>query len=264
MTGRVTFVGAGPGAADLITLRGAAALAAADVVVWAASLVHPDMLGHARPGARIVDSAELTLESTVDIYRAAARHGQHVVRLHSGDPALWGALQEQLDACARLDLPVEVVPGVSAFSAVAAAAGRELTVPRVAQSVVLTRLSGGKTPMPERESVREFARHGTTMAVFLSAARTRQLAEELLAGGYPADTPAIVGYRVSWPDELLLRATVGTLAGTVREHKLWKHTLFLIGPALATGGTRSHLYHPGHFHGYRRADPAARKALRDG
>jgi precorrin-4/cobalt-precorrin-4 C11-methyltransferase len=261
---KVTFVGAGPGAADLITLRGAAALAAADVVVWAASLVHPDVLGHARPGARIVDSTELTLESTVDIYRSAAEHGEHVVRLHSGDPALWGALQEQLDACAELDLPAEVVPGVSAFSAVAAAAGRELTVPRVAQSVVLTRLEGGKTPMPERESVREFARHGTTMAVFLSAARTRALAEELLAGGYPEDTPVIVGYRVSWPDELLLHCTVGTVAETVREHKLWKHTLFLIGPALATGGTRSHLYHPGHFHGYRRADPVARKALRDG
>jgi precorrin-4/cobalt-precorrin-4 C11-methyltransferase len=118
--------------------------------------------------------------------------------------------------------------------------------------------------MPAGESVAEFARHGTTMAVFLSAARTRQLADELLAGGYPPQTPVVVAYRVSWPDELVFSATVETLADSVRAHKLWKHTLFLVGPALAAAGTRSHLYHPGHFHGYRRADPAARKALRDG
>ncbi|HEY2674244.1 MAG TPA: precorrin-4 C(11)-methyltransferase [Rugosimonospora sp.] len=264
MPGRVTFVGAGPGAADLITVRGADALAAADIIVWAASLVHPDVLRYARPDARIVDSTELTLESTVDIYRQAAAQDLHVVRLHSGDPALWGAMQEQLDECGRLGLSTEVVPGVSAFSAAAAAIQRELTVPEVAQSVVLTRLGGGKTPMPAGESVAEFARHGTTMAVFLSAARTRQLADELLAGGYPPQTPVVVAYRVSWPDELVFSATVETLADSVRAHKLWKHTLFLVGPALAAAGTRSHLYHPGHFHGYRRADPAARKALRDG
>jgi len=264
VNGRVTFVGAGPGAADLITVRGADALRAADIVVWAASLVHPDMLRYAGPAAQIVDSAALTLESTVDIYRRAAAEGLHVVRLHSGDPALWGAVQEQLDACAELGLPTEVVPGVSAFSAAAAAVGRELTVPEVAQSVVLTRLGGGKTPMPPGESVAQFARHGTTMAVFLSAARTRQLVEELTEGGYPPDTPVVVAYRVSWPEELIVRATIATLAETVRAHKLWKHTLFLVGPALAATGTRSHLYHPGHFHGFRRADPAARKALRHG
>jgi precorrin-4/cobalt-precorrin-4 C11-methyltransferase len=263
-TGRVTFVGAGPGAADLITVRGADALRAADIIVWAASLVHPDVLGYAGPDAQIVDSAELTLESTVDIYRRAVAERLHVVRLHSGDPALWGALQEQLDACARLGLSTEVVPGVSAFSAAAAAVQRELTVPEVAQSVVLTRLGGGKTPMPARESVAGFARHGTTMAVFLSAARSRQLADELLAGGYSPDTPVVVAYRVSWPDELTFSCTVATLAESVRARKLWKHTLFLVGPALAAAGTRSHLYHPGHFHGYRRADPRARRVLRDG
>jgi precorrin-4/cobalt-precorrin-4 C11-methyltransferase len=262
MTGRVTVVGAGPGAADLITVRGAKAIESADIVVWAASLVHPDVLSYARDGAEIVDSAELTLESTVDVYRRAAADSLHVVRLHSGDPALWGAMQEQLDACAALGLAVEVVPGVSSFSAAAAAAQRELTVPEVAQSVILTRLEGGKTPMPAGESVAGFARHGTTMAVFLSAARARQLAAELLAGGYDTDTPVVVGYRVTWEDEMVLRCTVGTLAETVREHKLWKHTLFLVGPALAAQGTRSHLYHPGHFHGFRKADQAARKALR--
>ncbi len=263
MSGRVTFVGAGPGAADLITVRGANALAAADVVVWAASLVHSDVLAYAGPSAQTVDSTTLTLESTVDIYRRAAVDGLHVVRLHSGDPALWGALQEQLDACTGLDLVMEVVPGVSSYAAAAAAVGRELTVPEVAQSVVLTRLGGGKTPMPAGESMAGFARHGTTMAVFLSAARSRQLADELAAGGYPPDTPVLVAYRVSWPDELLLWCTVATLEDTVKAHRLWKHTLFLVGPALAAAGTRSHLYHPGHFHGYRRAEPQARARLRE-
>lgn len=260
--GSVAFVGAGPGAADLLTFRAAAAIAAADIVIWASTLVHPDVLAHARPDAEVVDSAELTVEQVLPHYQRAAEQGLAVARVHSGDPALWGAIQEQIDRCRQLGLQVAIVPGVSAFSAVAAAAGRELTIPAVAQSVVLTRLGGGKTPMPPGERVRDFARHGTTMAVFLSAARSGQLAAELAEGGYPPDTPVVIGYRVSWPDELVLRCTLATLAETVREHRLWKHTLFLVGPALAAVGARSHLYHPGHFHGRRRADPAARRALR--
>lgn len=259
---KVTFIGAGPGAADLLTLRGAAAIAAADVVIWAASLVHPDVLRHARVGARVVDSAALTLEQTLELYEEALRSGLKVARIHSGDPSLWGALSEQLEACARLGLETEVVPGVSAFTAAAAAVRQELTIPEVAQSVILTRLEGGKTPMPPRESIRAFAAHGTTMAVFLSAARSGQLARELIAGGYTGETPAVVAYRVTWPDELVLRCTVGTLEETVKQHRLWKHTLFLVGEALAAQGNRSHLYHPGHFHGFRRADPVARKGLR--
>lgn len=260
--GKVTFVGAGPGAADLITVRGAAAIAAADVVVWASSLVHPDVLTCARPDARVVDSAALPLEQVVTLYEEAAREGLHVARVHSGDPTLWGAVQEQLERCAALGLATEIVPGVSSFTAVAAAVQRELTVPEVAQSVVLTRLEGGKTPMPPGETVCEFAAHGTTMALFLSAARSAQLQDELLAGGYPPQTPCVVGYRVSWEDELVVRCRLDELAATVRAHKLWKQTLVLVGPALASGGTRSHLYHPGHFHGHRRADPAARRTLR--
>jgi precorrin-4/cobalt-precorrin-4 C11-methyltransferase len=261
--GKVTIVGAGPGAADLLTFRAAKAIAEADVVIWAASLVQPGVLEHARPDAEIMDSAGMPLEDVVAVYERAAREGLKVARIHSGDPALWGGTQEQVDRCAELGVEVEIVPGVSSFSAVAAAAGRELTVPEVAQSVVLTRLGGGKTPMPPGEEVREFARHGTTMAVFLSAARSGQLAAELLEGGYPTDTPVVVAHQVTWPEELLLRCTVGTLEQTVKAHRLWKHTLFLVGPALSASGTRSHLYHPGHFHGFRRADPAARRALRD-
>ncbi|WFE97912.1 precorrin-4 C(11)-methyltransferase [Micromonospora sp. WMMD987] len=261
-TGKVWFVGAGPGAADLLTLRAARVIAAADVVVWAASLVHADVLAHARPDAEIVDSSQLPIEGVLPLYRRAAAERLTVARIHSGDPALWGAVQEQLDLCRALDLAVEIVPGVSSFTAVAAIVGRELTIPEVAQSVILTRLEGGKTPMPAGERVRDFARHGTTMALFLSAARAGQAQTELLAGGYPADTPVVVAYQATWPDELVVRCALGDLAATVKEHRLWKHTLFLVGPALAASGTRSHLYHPGHFHTFRRAEPTARAELR--
>jgi precorrin-4/cobalt-precorrin-4 C11-methyltransferase len=236
---KVWFVGAGPGAADLLTLRAAGVIAAADVVVWAASLVHPDVLAHARPGAEIVDSAALPLEGVRPLYERALA-------------------QDLVELC----LAHETVPGVSAYAAVAAIAGRELTVPGVAQSVILTRLGGGKTPMPPREELSALAGHGTTMAVFLSAARSGQLQAELLSGGYPPDTPVLVAYQATWPDELLAECTVATLAETVRAHKLWKHAVFLIGPALGASGSRSHLYHPGHFHGFRKADPAARRDLR--
>ncbi|MGR8011287.1 precorrin-4 C(11)-methyltransferase [Streptomyces hypolithicus] len=261
-TGKVTFVGAGPGAADLLTFRGARAIADADVVIWAASLVQAEILEHAREGAEILDSAAMSLEDVVAVYERALRDALKVARVHSGDPALWGGTQEQVDRCTALGLDVEIVPGVSSFSAVAAIAQRELTIPEVAQSVILTRLGGGKTPMPPGEEVREFARHGTTMAVFLSAARSGQLTTELLEGGYPTDTPVVIAYQVTWPEELVLRCTIATLEETVKEHKLWKHTLFLVGPALSASGTRSHLYHPGHFHGFRRADRTARAALR--
>jgi precorrin-4 C11-methyltransferase len=244
-------------------VRGARRIAEADVVLWAASLVAPECIReHAGADAELIDSSRLTHEQAVEIFRRAERDRLKVARVHSGDPSLWGAVQEQHDACTRMDLEVEIVPGVPAFTAAAAVVGRELTVPEVAQSVILTRLEGGKTPMPEGEQVREFARHGTTMALFLSAARAGQLADELREGGYPEDTPVLVAYKVSWPDELILRTTLAELEPTVKQHKLWRHTLFLVGPFLNAGGTRSRLYHAGHFHTYRRADPQARRALR--
>ncbi|MHA6805262.1 precorrin-4 C(11)-methyltransferase [Salinifilum ghardaiensis] len=264
VSGRISFIGAGPGAADLITLRGANRIAEADIVVWAASLVTPECVrDHARSDAELVDSSRMTHEHALEIYRRAEQEKLKVARVHSGDPSLWGAVQEQYDACVRMNVEVEIVPGVAAFSAAAAAVGRELTVPEVAQSLVLTRLEGGKTPMPEGEKVREFAKHGTTMALFLSAARTGQLVDELRAGGYSDDTPVLVAYKVTWPDELLLRTTIGELEATVKEHKLWRHTLYLVGEGLTAGGTRSHLYHAGHFHTFRRADRNARRELRE-
>ena len=264
MTGLVSFVGAGPGAADLLTLRAAKRIGEADIVIWAASLVHEDVLQHVRSDAVVVNSAEHSMEGITHHYERAAREGLRVARIHSGDPALWGGTQEQHELCTRLGLQTEVIPGVSSFSAVAALVQRELTIPEVAQSVVLTRLEGGKTPMPPRETVRSFAEHGTTMALFLSAARTRQLQDELLsAGTYDADTPCVVAYAATWPDELVFLCRLGELAEKVKEHKLYKHTLVLVGPALGAGGTRSHLYHPGHFHEHRKVeDQAARAELR--
>jgi len=261
--GRVVFVGAGPGAPDLLTQRGARAIEDADIVIWASSLVDHRILAHASEHAEVVDSAQLPMEGVLPYYQRAAHQNLTVARVHSGDPSLWGAIQEQLEQCAELGLDTEIVPGVSSFTAVAATIGRELTIPEVAQSVILTRLGGGKTPMPPGEQVREFARHGTTMALFLSAARSGQLQEELLQGGYPSDTPCVVAYQVTWPDELIIHTALDSLAATIKERKLWKHTLVLVGPALATAGTRSHLYHPGHFHGYRKAEPQARKQLRE-
>jgi precorrin-4/cobalt-precorrin-4 C11-methyltransferase len=262
MTGSVIFIGAGPGAPDLITIRGANAIGRCDIVIWAASLVHPGILEHARAGAEVIDSSQLPMEGVLPLYERAARDGLTVARVHSGDPALWGAVGEQIAECERLGLAVEIIPGVSAFTALAAAERLELTVPEITQSVILTRLEGGKTPMPAGESIRAFASHGTTMAVFLSAARSGVLQSELLAGGYADDTPVVVGYQVSWADELIVWCTVATLAATTKQHKLWKHTLFLIGPGLASHTTRSHLYHPGHFHGFRKAEHEARLQLK--
>jgi precorrin-4 C11-methyltransferase len=262
--GLVSFVGAGPGAADLLTLRAATVIAAADIVIWASSLVHEDVLTHARDDAEIVDSAALPLEGVEPLYRRAAADGLRVARIHSGDPALWGAVAEQRAICERVGIAHETIPGVSAAAAAAAVVDAELTVPEVAQSVVLTRLEGGKTPMPPGETVRSFAAHGTTMVLFLSAARARQLQQELLAGGYAPKTPCVVAYRVSWEDEAVARCNLDQLAETVRARRWWKHTLILVGPALDEGSlrTRSHLYHPGHFHGHRKAEPGARRALR--
>ena len=261
MTGSVIFIGAGPGAPDLITIRGARAIGRSDIVIWAASLVHPGILEHARPDAEVIDSSQVPMEGVLPLYERAAREGLTVARIHSGDPSLWGAIGEQIDECDRLGLAVEIIPGVSAFTALAAAEHLELTVPEINQSVILTRLEGGKTPMPTGETIRAFASHGTTMAVFLSAARSGVLQSELIAGGYAENTPVVIGYQVSWPDELIVWCTVATLAETTKEHKLWKHTLFLVGPGLAAHQTRSHLYHPGHFHGFRKADHEARLQL---
>ena len=249
----ISFVGAGPGAPDLITLRGRDRLAAADVVIWASSLVPEAVLDHVHAGATVHDSKSMTLEDVLDVY--AAHPDGAVVRLHSGDPSVYGAIQEQIDWCISQGRDFEIVPGVSSLGAAAAALGRELTIPRVAQSVVLTRLAGRTAAsMPPRETVAAFAAVGPTLAVFLSASRPAELQKELLAVGsaYGPDTPAAVVVRASWPDEQVVRTTVGQLAGAIRATGARTTVLVLVGPALAGSAERSHLYSPGFAHGFRR------------
>ncbi|MDQ7992069.1 MAG: precorrin-4 C(11)-methyltransferase, partial [Propionicimonas sp.] len=197
--GEVVFVGAGPGAADLITLRGAEVIARADIVIWASSLVDTGIVARARPDALVVDSASLPLEGIEPLYQRAFDEGLLVARVHTGDPSIYGATAEQRRICDRIGIRHRTVPGVSAFSAAAARMDAEVTVPEVSQTLILTRLEGGRTPMPQRETVRGFAAHGATMALYLSAARNKVLQEELLAGGYPPETPCIVGHQVTWP-----------------------------------------------------------------
>ncbi|MFN2608979.1 MAG: precorrin-4 C(11)-methyltransferase [Acidimicrobiales bacterium] len=250
----ISFVGAGPGAADLLTLRGRDRLAAADVVVWASSLVPAAVLAHARPGAGVHDSAAMTLEDVLGVY--AAHPDAAIVRLHSGDPSVYGAIQEQVDWCRATGRAFEIVPGVSSLAAAAAAVGRELTAPGVAQSVVLTRLAGRTSAsMPERQSVADYAAHGATLAVFLSASRPVELQEQLLGAGsgYRAETPAAVVVRASWPDERVVRTTVGRLADDLAATDATTTVLVLVGPALADEPVaRSHLYSPTFAHGHRR------------
>ena len=263
--GLVVFVGAGPGADDLITVRGARVIAEADIIIWASSLVHPGIVAGHKPGAEVIDSASIPLEDLVPLYTRARDEKLLVARVHTGDPDIYGATAEQRDLCAQIGIPTETIPGISAFSATAARVDSELTLPEVAQSMILTRLEGGRTPMPEKENIRSFAAHGTTMSIYLSAARNKQLEAALLEGGYPPETPCVIGYRVTWPDEAIWRVQLKDLSATMKEHKLWKHTIVLVGPALATdrAAKRSHLYHPGFRHEYRAADKAAETDLRE-
>jgi len=251
----ISFVGAGPGAADLITLRGAARLAAADVVVWASSLVPEAVLDHCRPGVELHDSATMTLEDVLAVY-AAHDEATPIVRLHSGDPAVYGAIAEQMDWCRAQGRSFEIVPGVSSLAAAAATLTRELTVPGVSQSVVLTRLAGRTAAsMPPGEGVAAFAPHGATMAVFLSGARPDELQAELLAtrSAYRPDTPAVIVVRGSWPDEQVARTTVGRLADELRATGATMTVLVLVGDALADAPARrrSHLYEPAYTTAYR-------------
>jgi len=249
----ISFVGAGPGAPDLITLRGAQRLGCADVVIWASSLVPEALLTHARPDAEIHDSAGMTLEDVLATYR---RHpAGAIVRLHSGDPGIYGAIQEQIDWCVANERDFEIVPGVSSLAAAAAAIGRELTIPKVAQSVVVTRLAGRtKASMPPRESVAAFAAIGATTAIFLAAARPHELQAELLGptSAYSADTPAAIVVRASWPDEQVIATTVGRLAEELAATGATTTVMVLVGPALAGAAARSHLYSPAFAHRFRR------------
>ena len=246
----VHFVGAGPGAPDLITLRGAELLKQADVVIYAGSLVNPVLLELCRVGCAVYNSAQMTLEQVLE----AMQTGENIVRLHTGDPCLYGAIREQMDALDKLGVPYDITPGVSSFCGAAAVLGVEYTLPGVSQSVILTRMAG-RTAVPEGESVADLAAHGASMVVFLSAGMLEELQAELLRGAYTPDTPAALVYKATWPEEKVVRCTVSTLARAGREHQITKTALVLVGDFLNGDYQRSKLYDPAFTTGFREGKP---------
>lgn len=239
----IYFVGAGSGAPDLITVRGARLLSEADVIVYAGSLVNPALLDYKKDGCEVYNSAKMTLEEVIAVMAPAAKAGKTVVRLHTGDPCVYGAHREQMDELDKRGLPYEVCPGVSSFCGAAAALKAEYTLPNVSQSVILTRMEG-RTPVPEKEQIEAFAAHGATMVIFLSVGQLPRLSERLIAGGYAPDTPAAIVYKATWPDEKVVRTTVGELAAAGAREGITKTALITVGGFLGTEYERSKLYDP--------------------
>ena len=249
----IHFVGAGSGGADLITVRGARLLGEADCIIYAGSLVNPDVLQYKNERCAVYDSAGMTMEDVIAVMAENEKAGKTTVRLHTGDPSLYGAIREQMDELDKLGLPYDVTPGVSSFCGAAAALRAEYTLPEVSQSVIITRMAG-RTPVPEGEELRKMASHGCTMVLFLSTGLLEDVEKELLAGGaYTADTPAAIVYKATWPDEKVFRCTVGTLARTAKDNHITKTALITIGGFLGTEYERSKLYDPTFTHGYREA-----------
>lgn len=239
----IYFVGAGSGAPDLITVRGARLLSEADVIVYAGSLVNPALLDYKKDRCEVYNSAKMTLEEVIAVMAPAAKAGKTVVRLHTGDPCVYGAHREQMDELDRLGLEYEVCPGVSSFCGAAAALKAEYTLPNVSQSVILTRMEG-RTPVPEKEQIESFAAHGATMVILLSAGQLERLSERLIAGGYAPDTPAAIVYKATWPDEKVVRTTVADLAEAGAREGITKTALITVGGFLGTEYERSKLYDP--------------------
>ena len=250
----VTFLGAGPGDPELITVKGARAQETADVVVYAGSLVNPALLGLCKSGCAVYNSAELTLEQVLDILTEGHRAGQSVVRLHTGDPSLYGAIREQMDGLKARGIPYHVIPGVSSFSGAAAAVEGEYTLPGVSQSVILTRLAG-RTPVPEGEALHLLAQHGCTMVIFLSSGMLDRVQGELLRGAYTETTPAALVYKATWPEERVLRCPLGRLAETGKQHGITHTALVLVGDFLGDKYERSKLYDPSFTTGFREGTP---------
>ena len=253
----VYFIGAGPGAPDLLTLRGRDILARADLVIYADSLVHPALCEFARAGAEIIGSSSLTLEEIVERTIAAAAAGQTVARLQSGDPAIYGAIHEQMVRLAVAGVPWTIVPGVSSAFAAAALLGVELTVPEVTQTIIMSRVSGRASPVPPLEELKGLAAHQASLVLFLSVTHMSKVVAGLRGGGYPDDTPVAVVYRVTWEDEQVVRGTLADIVARVREAKFIKQALILVSPALrdrqSLADRRSRLYSATHSHLFRQA-----------
>lgn len=256
--GVVYLIGAGPGDAELITVRGLNIMQKADLILYAGSLVSEELVAEACPDARKISSSNLHLDEMMEIMIEAAKQGQVVARVHSGDPSIYGAILEQVARLRQHRIPFEIVPGVCSAFAAAARVGAELTVPEVSQTVIFTRTSGRASPVPEGAELRELARHPATLAVFLSAARIRKVAQELREAGLPKETPVVVAEKVSWPDERIFHTTLAELEDRVREAGITRHAMILVGQALAPEvgdeeDCRSRLYDPGYAHLFRRS-----------
>lgn len=249
----IRFVGAGPGAPDLLTLRGAELLSRADCVIYAGSLVNPALLGLTKPGCVLFNSAEMTLEQVIAQMEAQEALHHETVRLHTGDPSLYGAIREQMDALDARGIPYDVVPGVSSLSGAAAALQVEYTIPGVNQTVIVTRMAG-RTPVPAGQDIASLASHGAAMVIFLSAGMLDSLQAELLRGAYTEGTPAALVYKATWPEERLLRCRLGDLAAVGREAGVRRTALVLVGDFLRQAGERSRLYDPTFSTGYREAE----------
>ncbi|MDD2979656.1 MAG: precorrin-4 C(11)-methyltransferase [Hespellia sp.] len=240
----IHFVGAGSGAADLITVRGKQLLEQADIIIYAGSLVNPELLEWADTDCRIYNSAKMTLEEVLDVMMTGEKNGANIVRLHTGDPCLYGAIREQMDVLDGQGITYDYCPGVSSFCGAASALNLEYTLPDVSQSVVITRMAG-RTPVPELESIESFAAHQATMVIFLSTGMLKELSRRLIAGGYQEDTPAAIVYKATWPDEKCVRCSVSTLAESAEENQITKTALIIVGDVvLPKGYDRSKLYHP--------------------
>lgn len=249
----VYFVGAGTGAADLITVRGAKLLSQADVIIYAGSLVNPELLHYAKENCEIHNSAKMTLDEVLDVMVRAEQEKKITVRLHTGDPSVYGAVREQMDELDRQEIEYESCPGVSACFGAAASLNLEYTLPGVSQSLIITRMEG-KTKVPPKESIESFAAHHASMAVYLSTGMLNELEERLIAGGYEEDTPAAIVYKATWPEEEAYICTVKSLAETAAAHKITKTALVLVGDVIAHQNyRRSRLYAPDFSTEFRRA-----------
>ena len=248
----IHFVGAGCGAPDLITVRGARLLSEADVVIYAGSLVNPALLDYCKEGCEIHDSAYMTLEEVIETMKKAENEGKTTVRLHTGDPSIYGAIREQFDALDPLGIEYDVCPGVSAFSGAAASLKAEYTLPNVSQTVMITRMEG-RTPVPDKEKIRSLAQHQTTMCLFLSTGLLEGLQTELIAGGFSPDTPAAIVYKASWPEEKIVRCRLCEIAQKATENHITKTALIVVGYFLGDKYERSKLYDPGFTTEFREA-----------
>ena len=240
----VYFVGAGSGAPDLITVRGKNLLEQADVIIYAGSLVNPELLSYKKEGCEVYNSATMTLEEVLEVMEQAHAEQKMIVRLHTGDPCIYGAIREQMDILDEKNIAYDYCPGVSAFCGAASALNLEYTLPDISQSVIITRMEG-RTPVPSKESIQSFAAHQATMVVFLSTGMLEELSRRLIEGGYTADTPAAIVYKATWPEQKTFVCTVGTLAKTAAENNITKTALMIIGDTVAAAHyDRSKLYDP--------------------